>query len=210
MTTKTHLAALAIAPLLAGCVAHAPSAKSAIARRDAPAAQRAELDRRELPPLERHMLALPEFTAASESAEPPQSAEGDTGPAVVIPIGAETTIRCFFPKPAPVAEVLERTIHSASAGVRVRSVETTNVAPIGNDPAVLVDLQYDTTRGDTSEPGELKVLLFSHPERPVLCMHDAIGYRATFERISRGFAASLEPLHPKATTPTLVAGRGNP
>src|SRR5260221_7063328 len=139
MTTKSPLAALSIAPLLAGCVAHAPSAKPATARRDALLAQRAGLDQRELPTLERHTLVLPEFIVASESAEPMKGGESETGFAVVIPIGTETTIRCFFPKEAPVSDVLQRTIDSASAGVRVRSVETSNVAPIGRNAAVLVD-----------------------------------------------------------------------
>jgi hypothetical protein len=210
MKSKLHPEASMLVLLLLGCAARPPSAaQSAAAKRDALAAQRAELGRRELPALEQHALALPSSTASCEATEPPQIVENEAGAAVVVPIGTETTIRCFLPKRvAPAADVLENTIRSASSGVQVRSLERSNVALAGVEPATLVDMQYDRVLDDTTEPGELKLMLFPRPEGPLLCMHDAIGYRATFERISKGFAASLTPIHPKSTSPSTAVDLG--
>src|SRR5262249_25445317 len=144
-------------------------------------------------------------TADCEATEPPQVADNEAGAAVVIPIGTETTIRCFLPKSTEsAADVLRKTIRSASADVKLRSLETSEVALDRAESAVLVDIQYDRVLGDSTEPGELKLMAFPRSDGTVLCMHDAIGYRATFERISKGFAASLTPRRSKPTSPAMA------
>jgi hypothetical protein len=149
------------------------------------------LEQRELPVLDERPLALPWLTGKAEASAPLEFEDGKTVAAVVIPIEAETTICCFlYKKQVHPAESLRKTIDNASRGVRVRSLRMANVALVAGHPAVFLDMQYDAIDGK-SQPGDFKVMFYDHPQAPTLCMHDALGFRATFERITKGFAGSL-------------------
>jgi len=180
---------------LFGCGATAPPAAKSIANasREHSAAERIRLEQRELPALAQWRLALEWLTGASEATEPLHFDDGPASLGVVIPIGTEATIRCFLSKSTEhsATESIGRTIESASSNVKVRSLRTSNVAMVAGHSALFVDMIYDNADPNGREPGELKFLFYDGPAAPMVCMHDEMGYRATFERITTRFAASL-------------------
>jgi hypothetical protein len=148
------------------------------------------LGQRELPALPTRPLALSWISGAAEGAEPLAFDDSGAHAAVVIPIGTETAILCFLSrKHASASEWIRATIENASRGVDVRSLEMSKAAYVGGNLAIFYDMRYEEP-AEKSER-ELKVMFYDHPSAPMLCTHHAIGYRATFERITMGLAASL-------------------
>lgn len=72
----------------------------------------------------------------------------------------------------------------------MRSLEVAGVKDVVGHPVIFADMRYDSVAD--GKPRELKVMFHDDSITRVLCTHDAIGYRATFERITKGFAASLK------------------
>jgi hypothetical protein len=187
----------------------------------------AEPSSRGAPKLETHLLQPgridPLDVEAAERREPPRRAEWgvsvagrigvveasgvplveDIGQAHVvrIPFGASMPIDCLISKDhAPAAQTIYPIMSRLAGSVRVRSLRTTSISVVNEHVAVFLDMSFDYARpGEPVGPGEVKAMFYDHPETPVFCANSDVGYWATFERITKNFAASLkldEPDHP--------------
>ncbi|HZF47461.1 MAG TPA: hypothetical protein VE093_02365 [Polyangiaceae bacterium] len=124
---------------------------------------------------------------------------------IEVPIGGEAKVRCqVFPKPIDPGGTLWEIL----ANIR-KSLEFARVAPAGvhvvaGAPAAFVDTIYvtDSERGRLA--GNLKLAIHAADPRPVLCLHDEMGYRSTFEQVSKSFFGSFKSNTPPDLKPTYL------
>jgi hypothetical protein len=67
-----------------------------------------------------------------------------------------------------------------------------DVVLVGDQVAVFLEVQYLAKTPQGVAGGELKAMAYDHPTTPLLCLHDELGYNATFRRVTTAMAASLK------------------
>ncbi|MCY1019193.1 hypothetical protein [Pyxidicoccus sp. MSG2] len=155
---------------------------------------------RELPPLPKHRVDSPErvFTAEVEASAPPTLARNEGSTRIDIPLGTGAALACFvYERPLDAAGALLAVAKAVSEGpgVTVRRMQPTEVAVVEGAPALFFRVDYETTA-----PGQMKLMVSTSRELPLLCAHDEPGYARTFRRITLDLARTLQaPGHPRAS-----------
>jgi hypothetical protein len=87
----------------------------------------------------------------------------------------------------------------------MRRVVTREVGVVADTPAVFVDAHYVARGAHGDAYGTLKLMVFASETAPMLCIHDQLGYHATFKRVTIGLAASLKVAAPQVRTARFTA-----
>ncbi|WP_163999467.1 hypothetical protein [Pyxidicoccus caerfyrddinensis] len=153
---------------------------------------------RELPPLPKHRVDSPErvFTAEVEASTAPTLARNEGSTRIDIPLGTGAALACFvYERPLDAAGALLAVAKAVreGPGVTVRRMLPTEVAVVDGAPALFFRVDYETTA-----PGQMKLMVSTSRELPLLCAHDEPGYARTFRRITLDLARTLQsPGHPR-------------
>jgi hypothetical protein len=153
---------------------------------------------RELPPLPKHRVDSPErvFTAEVEASAPPTLARNEGSTRIDIPLGTGAALACFvYERPLDAAGALLAVAKAVreGPGVTVRRMQPTEVTVVAGAPALFFRVDYETTA-----PGQMKLMVSTSRELPLLCAHDEPGYARTFRRITLDLARTLQaPGHPR-------------
>jgi hypothetical protein len=113
---------------------------------------------------------------------------------VEIPIGSEAAVRCqVFPEAGDPAGTLYSVIKQSSQQVEYQQLAPVAVELFGGNPAIFMEALYlaNTPRGKLA--GGLKVAVLSREDHELLCLHDELGYRDTFRKVSAAFFGSFQP-----------------
>lgn len=133
------------------------------------------------------------WTARILAAASPTVTQSEGISLVEIPIGSHIPIHCqVFPQDIDAASTLGQVLERVTQSMEVRAVAPWNITVLRETPAAFIDVLYhaNTPRGKAA--GELKVGLHPAPGMPVLCLHEELGYKKTFEQVMASFATSLE------------------
>jgi hypothetical protein len=103
-----------------------------------------------------------------------------------------------------VGGALAKVIANTAGTVQYERMVPMAVVPVGDTPVVFVDTLYTVNAEGGRALGELKLAAYSAEGVPVLCMHDEIGYRASFQRITLGLVGSLKPKAAATQKPRFV------
>jgi hypothetical protein len=120
---------------------------------------------------------------------------GDDGEAaeVKVPLGAGGEMSCFvYPEAIPAAGTISRILTDVGKEVHFERVRLLDVKAVEASPALYLEAEYsapDSSGGKVF--GQFKMMLHATADNPVLCMHDEVGYRASFRRIAEGLFKSL-------------------
>jgi hypothetical protein len=165
------------------------------------AAVRALFDR-ELPPLAKRSFRTPAGIGATvEAAAPPQVTTAAGAEEIAIGLGTGQPLSCtVFAGRIDAAATIFRVAESAREKVKVVLVRPLDVVAAEGSPLVLATLLYQVQLEKGPVAGQLKIGVYVHPSRSLLCVHDEPGYVATFGRVVKGLAASLSggPKDPRA------------
>ncbi|MGC4093018.1 MAG: hypothetical protein QM756_35050 [Polyangiaceae bacterium] len=189
-----------IALLLCACAA-APKGQSAEPNAAAKVAQTPPRDFRAL--LARDVAALPvqpfeskqaALRGAIEAKSPPEVSFKDGYVQVAAPIGADTAVVCMVYdgdlRPGVALSTLFSKVFESGAR-ELERVGIDSVEAFAGAAAIYATALYRSSKGDNAA-GTLKVFLHAGFERGVMCLHDEVGYRRAFARVSRGFVERLE------------------
>jgi hypothetical protein len=153
---------------------------------------------RELPPLPKHRVDSPErvFTAEVEASAAPTLARNEGSTRIDIPLGTGAALACFvYERPLDTAGALLAVAKAVreGPGVTVLRMLPTEVTMVAGAPALFFRVDYETTA-----PGQMKLMVSTSRELPLLCAHDEPGYARTFRRITLDLARTLQaPGHPR-------------
>jgi hypothetical protein len=107
---------------------------------------------------------------------------------VEIPIGTKAPIRCqVFDESVDPGGTLNSVLAESAKVVDYQRVAPAGVAVIGGAPAMFVRTLYVADGANGKLAGALKLAFHAREGAPALCLHDEVGYQATFERVSKGF-----------------------
>jgi hypothetical protein len=187
---------LAAPPALASDAAPPPSAAKPPAGQlvlaEGEAAVRALFDR-EVPPLAKRPFKTPAGVGGTvEAAAPPQVTAAAGAEEIAVGLGTGQPLSCtVFGERIDAAATIYRVVESAREKVKVVLVRPLDVVAVEGSPLVLAALLYQVQLEKGPVVGQLKIGVYAHPSRSLLCVHDEPGYVATFGRVVRGLAASL-------------------
>jgi hypothetical protein len=195
-------AALALAVLLAASPAPASDATPAPPAAKPPAGQIVPAEgeaavralfERELPPLPKRTFQTPGGVGGNvEAVAPPRVTAAAGAEEVAIGLGTGQPLSCtVFAERIDAASTIFRVAESAREKVKVVLVRPLDVVGVEGSPLVLAALLYQVQLEKGPVAGQLKIGVYAHPSRSLLCVHDEPGYVATFGRVVRGLAASL-------------------
>jgi hypothetical protein len=168
---------------------------------DKPGAALEALVKRELPgPLPRAGVAVfkGQMTGEIEASGAIKTDEGklgDDGEAaeLKVPLGAAGELECLiYPEAIPAGGTISKILTEVSKEVHFERVRLVDVKVIESSPAAYLEADYsapDSAGGKVF--GQFKMMLYASPDNPILCMHDEVGFRASFRRISEGLFRSL-------------------
>ena len=157
--------------------------------------------KRELPaPLPRTKVSLfkGQMTGEIESAGAIKTDDGklgDDGEAaeVKVPLGSGGELDCLvYPEAIPAGTTIARVLGEVGKSVHFERVRLVDVSVVEANPAAYIEADY-TAPDDAGGKlfGQFKMMLYASPDNPAMCMHDEVGYRASFRRISEGLFRSL-------------------
>jgi hypothetical protein len=149
---------------------------------------------RELPPLPPQRLTPPggAFSGEVEATAAPTFEPGEGPLRLTVPLGTGSPLTCFvYTGPIDAGAALWRMVESVSRSVEVQQARTTEVLGVAGVPTVFLEVEYLSATGQGRAAGLLKLMVHASPTLPLLCLHDEVGYGATFQRITQGLAASL-------------------
>jgi len=190
-------------PLAARAVA-APAAVAAKAPTDFKA-----LLAREASGLTAHRLEIPggKLTGSVDAKGDPVIQRQDKALQISIPIGSDLAISCYlFDEPIDAAASLVRFVRLArqgAQGITVREIVPSDAGAIGETAYLMATLAYTKPSAAGLMAGQVK--MFARPDRDasLLCLHDEVGYGATFRQVTHGLARALAPVKP-GPAPSLV------
>ncbi|HXU83203.1 MAG TPA: hypothetical protein VN914_17535 [Polyangia bacterium] len=120
---------------------------------------------------------------------------GDDGEAaeVKVPLGTGGEMSCLvYPEAIPSAATIAKILGEVSKEVHFERVRLVDVKVVEASPAVYLEAEYSANDGQGGKVfGQFKMMLHAAADNPVLCMHDEVGYRASFRRIAEGLFQSL-------------------
>ncbi|HYO52361.1 hypothetical protein [Archangium sp.] len=191
--------------LLTGCATTASSSRTeAPADTPSPRPDLKALASRELEPLSRHQVSAPDgsFTAEVEAAGAPTFQQQQGVLVLSVPLGTRGPMTCFVSsEPLDAGGAIYRMVQMAGQRTDLQLVRTTDVRLIGDSPAVYAEAQYlvDMPRGKAA--GQVKMMVHTDDQVPLVCTHDELGYSESFKRITSGLAGSLESAAGKQPDP---------
>jgi hypothetical protein len=154
----------------------------------------AELDAREAPVAPVVPIDSDAVHGAVESAAPPVVTPATDGGALRIqaPLGPAASVTCWvYPRVFDPGAQLARVIRGAEKAVDMQRVVVREVVVAGDYPAMFVDALYAPKPPAAKAVGILKVMVVASEAAPMLCLHDQVGYHASFKRVALGLARSL-------------------
>jgi hypothetical protein len=120
---------------------------------------------------------------------------GDEGEAaeLKVPLGAAGELDCLvYPDGIPAGATISKILSEVSKEVHFERVRLVDVTVVEANPAAYLEADYTATEKDGGKAfGQFKLLFYASLDNPVLCMHDEVGYRASFRRIAEGLFRSL-------------------
>jgi hypothetical protein len=199
---------LAGAILLAGGCATSPASHSTPGKPGAPS-QKFDLQAlvdRELPkplPKARVSVFKGALTGQIEAAGAIKTEDGKLGEdgeaaTLEVPLGTGgDDITCYlYPDGRDTADSISKVLAGAGKAAHFERVRLVDVAVVQETAVVYVEADYSATSEGQRVFGQFKLMMSDEPDHPVLCMHDEVGYRASFRRIATGFIESLRPAKP--------------
>jgi hypothetical protein len=189
------LRALVLLGLGAGCAASAP-ARVGTPLTTAPGAEAggAETPGREALP--RWALSSPDglWTGQVESVEAPtyEQIGGDTK--VTLSLGAPTDMLCrLFSRAPGTAALLREAVKVAGAGPEdeVLDARAVAVVPVGQHPAVFLEVQILRQSKEGPRQGELQLMVYDDEAVSMACLSMEKGHDARFRRVTTSLAGSL-------------------
>ncbi|PTL79747.1 hypothetical protein DAT35_33655 [Vitiosangium sp. GDMCC 1.1324] len=150
---------------------------------------------RELAPLTKQQVSAPDgsFTAEVEAAAAPTFQEQQGVLVLSVPIGTRSPLTCFvYQEPLDAGGAIYRLVQMAGQRTELQLVRPTDMRLIGDSPAVYAEAQYlvDTPQGKAA--GQVKMMVYTHEQVPLVCTHDELGYLESFKRMTSGLASSLK------------------
>ena len=116
---------------------------------------------------------------------------------VEIPIGSDAVVRCqVHGEAVDPAGSLYGVIKESSAKVEYREVAPAGVKLLGGFPAAFLNALYVTDVPGGKAAGGLKLAIHARNDRTLLCVHDELGYRETFQRVSSAFFETFKEAKP--------------
>jgi len=145
------------------------------------------------------------WTARVSASGTPEVEQGTGFAMVEIPVGSEEPVRCqVFGNDIDAGGALSHVFANAGRKVQLKKVLPWSVQVVGDTPAAFIDALYSakTEKGDAI--GQLKVAIHPAAGHPVLCIHDEVGYRKTFERITTELCESFKLASGRPPEPAFV------
>jgi hypothetical protein len=116
---------------------------------------------------------------------------------VEIPIGSDAVVRCqVHAEGVDPAGSLYGVIKASSAQVEYREVTPAGVKLLAGFPAAFLNALYVTDVPGGKAAGGLKLAIHARSDRTLLCVHDELGYRETFQRVSSAFFETFKEAKP--------------
>ncbi|WP_395837065.1 hypothetical protein [Cystobacter fuscus] len=197
--------------LSAGCASHppairlreaqarnsqaAPSTPAAAAASEPTGAQglspRQALTREVKEPLTRTRVESQEAAFRGEVlavSEPTVETQSNGVSLLTLPMGSHVPISCFlYPNPIDAGAAARLLIESLLEKVKLESVRATDVKAYAGSPALYLDADYS----HQGKVGRLKVMVHADPVLAKACVHDALGYSQTFQRVTESVATGV-------------------
>lgn len=179
--------------LASGCATAPKPAPSSSASPEVPAAAPEEkfdlegMVARELKPMAKRKVASPDgkFSAEVEAVGEAKITPGEQFTIFEIPIGTGDQLTCFhYAHPLDAGGSLQRLAKSAEEKTQVQAVRVSDIVALAENPAVFLEVEYVVPTKGGVAAGMMKAMLYANPDIPVLCVHDELGYRESFKRIS--------------------------
>ncbi len=162
------------------------------AKQEAPAFDLKALAARELPEGSKQSFALGEAKAEVEAAAAPTLNVEEKFISLGIPLAGASELTCFLYKEAiDSGATLLNVIKMAERKVEVQQVRPTAIVPVGQIPAIYLMLDYLVKGEQGMLAGQMKAMVFPSEVAPMMCIHDEVGFRQSFQRITLGLAKSL-------------------
>ncbi len=161
--------------------------------------------KRELAPLAKKPFSFQKLSGESEASDAAKVIETDGSFRLTIPIGTKAPLECFvYKQEVDPAGSLIAVAREVKKSLDVRLLKMADVSLVGDYPVVFLEEQYLSPSDKGQAAGELKTMFYDHPATPMLCMHDEVGYNASFQRVTKGLAASLKVAGVEVTAPKLL------
>jgi hypothetical protein len=132
------------------------------------------------------------FTATVDSSAAPSFGATEGVERLVIPIGTDAPVSCIIrhDSPAP-AELLYGVIANVQGAMKKSQIAQLDVGLVGRVPYLLAEVDYVVEQNGVPSLGAFKAAAFERDDGTLLCVHEELGYRATFRRVSEQFARTL-------------------
>jgi hypothetical protein len=112
---------------------------------------------------------------------------------VEIPIGSDAMVRCqVHPEPIDTAGTLYGVLKESAARVEYRQVTPAGVKLVAGWPAAFLDALYVADAPGGKAAGGLKLAIQTRGGRSLFCLHDEVGFKDTFQRVSTAFFESFQ------------------
>jgi hypothetical protein len=109
-----------------------------------------------------------------------------------IPIGTAEAVRCFVRSDSiPTASLLYTVIDNVKKHFPKQAIAQLDVAIAEQIPYILAEVQYAAQADGKETFGTIKMMAIEREDDTLLCMHDEVGYRATFRRVAEQLARTL-------------------
>jgi hypothetical protein len=142
---------------------------------------------------------------ALSAAEPSLQTADDATAVVDIPIGTQTPIHCqIFNEAVEPGSTIAAFLARSAERVRFERIVPAGVRVVKRAPAAFIDSLYTVESEGDKLVGNLKLAIYAHHRRSILCLHDEGGYRASFVRVSTGFFDSFELEEPEKIKPSYL------
>jgi hypothetical protein len=197
MTFLSAVLAVALAaPAPSGAApapAAAPAAPDGVSAPAAGPEALRQLLSRELPALPpRPFKTTSGITGKVEASAAPKVDLQDGAEAITVPVGTAEPISCaLFPSRLDAATVIWRIAEATKEKVKLVSALPVDFVEVKGSALVLAQLAYQVDGEKGPLLGVMKLGVYVHPSRSLLCTHDEPGYADTFARIVKGLAGSL-------------------
>ncbi|WP_104987401.1 hypothetical protein [Sorangium cellulosum] len=192
------LAALSLA-LLAGCAGSTGAAPAKDPAQGAAPEQQEPFDlekalSREAGELPAREIRAGAWSARALAAEAPKIVEKEKLVSVAIPIGTDSHVECFvYNTMLDSGEVIRQFVELLEPGkVEIARIVPWEISVHRDSPAVFLQALYSVPTGGGKAAGLLKIAMHADKSHPVACLHDELGYLATFERLAKGIFDSFE------------------
>jgi hypothetical protein len=195
---RSFRSALAFALVLAGCATAGPGSGEeggkqgidleALVKRELPAA----LPKSKVSLFKGLMTGEIEAAGAIKTEDGKLGEDGEAAE-VKVPIGSGGELSCLvYPEGIPAGGTISKILSEVAKEVHFERVRLVDVTVVEANPTAYIEAEYSAPDGAGNKVfGQFKMLLYASADNPVLCLHDEVGFRASFRRISEGLFRSL-------------------